>query len=106
MGPTRNVEAQRRNFRATGTRALEAQPAYLKGGTLRDYQLDGLNWMVYSWYSRAPHLVVASEFQAPVAACALLCNQFFDEQQLEWCSLVSRCSEGAWKWQESGLRGA
>lgn len=42
MGPTRNVEAQRRAFRAAGTRALEAQPACLRGGELRDYQLDGV----------------------------------------------------------------
>lgn len=42
MGPTRNVEAQRRAFRAAGTRALEAQPACLRGGELRDYQLDGM----------------------------------------------------------------
>jgi hypothetical protein len=41
MGPTRNVEAQRRAFRAAGTRALEAQPACLRAGELRDYQLDG-----------------------------------------------------------------
>ncbi len=34
MGPTRNVEAQRRAFRAAGTRALEAQPACLRNGAL------------------------------------------------------------------------
>jgi Chromo (CHRromatin Organisation MOdifier) domain/SNF2-related domain len=43
MGPTRNVEAQRRAFRAAGTRALEAQPACLRAGELRDYQLDGVS---------------------------------------------------------------
>lgn len=60
MGPTRNVEAQRRAFRAAGTRALESQPSYLSGGQLRDYQLDGLNWMVYSW-SCAHNCILADE---------------------------------------------
>ncbi|KAK9824197.1 hypothetical protein WJX72_008454 [[Myrmecia] bisecta] len=46
---TRNVDGQRRMFKAKGVRALEMQPAYLKGGTLRDYQLEGLNWLIYSW---------------------------------------------------------
>ncbi len=30
-------------------RSLEKQPDWLRAGQLRDYQLDGLNWMVYSW---------------------------------------------------------
>lgn len=25
------------------------QPSWLKFGKLRDYQLDGLNWLVFSW---------------------------------------------------------
>ena len=25
---------------------LQVQPSILKGGLLRDYQLDGLNWMI------------------------------------------------------------
>lgn len=37
----------RRQFK---NRALERQPDFLQAGTLRDYQLDGLNWLVYSWY--------------------------------------------------------
>lgn len=28
---------------------LKEQPPYLIGGELRNYQLDGLNWMAYSW---------------------------------------------------------
>ena len=30
-------------------RALQAQPEFLRAGTLRDYQLEGLNWLIYSW---------------------------------------------------------
>lgn len=30
-------------------RELEAQPSFLTGGQLRDYQLTGLNWLIFSW---------------------------------------------------------
>lgn len=33
------------------------------GGTLRDYQLDGLNWMVYSW-SRGSNGILAGAVAA------------------------------------------
>ena len=42
----RTPDMARRQFK---NRALEAQPEFLKAGTLRDYQLDGLNWLIYSW---------------------------------------------------------
>lgn len=28
---------------------LEAQPSYITGGELRDFQLKGLNWLAYNW---------------------------------------------------------
>ncbi len=28
---------------------LSQQPSFLVGGELRDYQLEGLNWLIYSW---------------------------------------------------------
>lgn len=36
------------------------QPDYLVGGTLRDYQLGGLNWLVYSW-SKNINCILADE---------------------------------------------
>ncbi|KAL0021888.1 hypothetical protein WJX77_011593 [Trebouxia sp. C0004] len=47
LEPTRTPDMARRQFK---NRALERQPDFLQAGTLRDYQLDGLNWLVYSWY--------------------------------------------------------
>lgn len=41
-------------------RKLERQPEWLKGGTLRDYQLDGLNWLVYSWCNNT-NVILADE---------------------------------------------
>lgn len=41
-------------------RSLEKQPEWLKAGQLRDYQLDGLNWMVYSW-AKANNCILADE---------------------------------------------
>lgn len=43
----RGLEAQRRA--SEGQRALLTQPDFLRAGQLRDYQLEGLNWLIYSW---------------------------------------------------------
>ena len=53
-----NVEAARNSMYAM--RSLEKQPAWLKAGTLRDYQLEGLNWLVYSW-SKGHNSILADE---------------------------------------------
>ncbi|KAL6759847.1 SNF2 family N-terminal domain-containing protein [Haematococcus lacustris] len=60
--PHRSVEAQRKQFKLKSTRALETQPDYLSasGLRLRDYQLDGMNWMVYSW-SQDRNVILADE---------------------------------------------
>jgi chromodomain-helicase-DNA-binding protein 1 len=61
LEPRRNVDAARRAFSTSGHRAFEKQPDYLKGeGTLRDYQLEGLNWMAYSW-ARGVNGILADE---------------------------------------------
>ena len=68
MEPGTDVDMQRRIFRARGTRAMERQPEYLKGGgQLRDYQLDGLNWMIYSW-SQDNNCILADEVRHLVLA--------------------------------------
>ncbi|KAK3264131.1 hypothetical protein CYMTET_27107 [Cymbomonas tetramitiformis] len=42
----KHVDAVRKNFKGA---ALREQPSYFPMGKLRDYQLDGLNWLIYSW---------------------------------------------------------
>ncbi|KAG0487904.1 hypothetical protein HPP92_006715 [Vanilla planifolia] len=42
------VDFQRRKSKAS-LRRLDEQPEWLKGGKLRDYQLEGLNFLVNSW---------------------------------------------------------
>ncbi|GAV70300.1 SNF2_N domain-containing protein/Helicase_C domain-containing protein/Chromo domain-containing protein/DUF4208 domain-containing protein [Cephalotus follicularis] len=42
------VDLQRKKGRAS-LRKLDEQPEWLKGGKLRDYQLEGLNFLVNSW---------------------------------------------------------
>ncbi|XP_038988739.1 protein CHROMATIN REMODELING 5-like isoform X3 [Phoenix dactylifera] len=42
------VDFQRKKSKAS-LRKLDEQPGWLKGGTLRDYQLEGLNFLVNSW---------------------------------------------------------
>ncbi|KAJ8560890.1 hypothetical protein K7X08_027080 [Anisodus acutangulus] len=44
----KSVDFQRKKSRGS-LRKLEEQPEWLKGGKLRDYQLEGLNFMVNSW---------------------------------------------------------
>jgi len=62
------VDIQRRYFRSSGTRAMERQPDFLKGGgQLRDYQLDGLNWMIYSW-SQDNNCILADEVLGKLCA--------------------------------------
>ncbi|XP_021751483.1 protein CHROMATIN REMODELING 5-like [Chenopodium quinoa] len=46
--PGKTVDAQRRKIRGS-LRKLDEQPEWLKGGKLRDYQLEGLNFLVNSW---------------------------------------------------------
>ncbi|KAK7304940.1 hypothetical protein VNO77_42834 [Canavalia gladiata] len=44
----KTVDLQRRKSKAS-LRKLDEQPEWLKGGKLRDYQLEGLNFLVNSW---------------------------------------------------------
>ena len=61
MMPMQSVESARRNFEMNQTRAMAVQPGYLAGNvTLRDYQLAGLNWLVYSW-ARNYNCILADE---------------------------------------------
>lgn len=61
MMPMRTVDYARKAFEASQTRAMVVQPSYLTGGgTLRDYQLAGLNWLVYSW-ARNYNCILADE---------------------------------------------
>jgi hypothetical protein len=49
-----------RDRRHTALWCAPLQPSFLHEGTLRDYQLDGLNWMVYSW-ARDHNIILADE---------------------------------------------
>lgn len=44
----KTVDAQRKRIKGS-LRKLDEQPEWLKGGKLRDYQLEGLNFLVNSW---------------------------------------------------------
>eukprot|EP01133_Synstelium_polycarpum_P017185 gene17185-20476_t len=39
---------------------LEEQPAWINAGTLRDYQMEGLNWLVHSWINNI-NVILADE---------------------------------------------
>jgi chromodomain-helicase-DNA-binding protein 1 len=54
-----SAEMARRMF-LSRHRALTQQPDYLKGGLLRDYQMESLNWMIYSWLNNT-NIILADE---------------------------------------------
>ncbi|KAL4856079.1 Protein CHROMATIN REMODELING 5 [Chlorella vulgaris] len=84
----KTVDAQRRAFAASGSRAFTSQPDFLKGGTLRDYQLDGLNWMVYSW-SRDCNGILADEMGlGKTVQCASMVGYLSEVQQIAGPFLV------------------
>ena len=41
----------RKRPRASDWKKLETSPVYMNGNTLREYQLEGLNWLSFSWYN-------------------------------------------------------
>ena len=41
----------RKKPRATEWKKLDESPVYLNGNTLREYQLEGLNWLSFSWFN-------------------------------------------------------
>jgi chromodomain-helicase-DNA-binding protein 1 len=59
MLPPQSVDMSRRMF-LSRHRALQEQPSYLKGGQLRDYQQESLNWMIYSWLNNT-NIILADE---------------------------------------------
>mmetsp|Transcript_15385 Transcript_15385/g.45299 ORF Transcript_15385/g.45299 Transcript_15385/m.45299 type:complete len:1328 (-) Transcript_15385:31-4014(-) len=88
LGPNRPVDAQRRLFKQQSTRALERQPDFLQFGKLRDYQLDGLNWMVYSW-SQDRNAILADEMGlGKTVQCVSLLGYLAEEQDVRGPFLV------------------
>ncbi|OJJ49241.1 hypothetical protein ASPZODRAFT_129654 [Penicilliopsis zonata CBS 506.65] len=46
----RLTEARRKNFKSALVK--ESQPSIMTGGTIMEYQKDGLNWLYYMWYKQ------------------------------------------------------
>ena len=60
MSAPTSVDMARRLF-LQRHRALQEQPAFLKGGgKLRDYQMQSPNWMIYSWLNNT-NIILADE---------------------------------------------
>ncbi|PSC73016.1 CHROMATIN REMODELING 5 [Micractinium conductrix] len=84
----KTVDGQRMEFHRQGARAYTAQPGWLKGGTLRDYQLDGLNWMAYAWV-RGLNGILADEMGlGKTVQCASMVGYLSEEQQVAGPFLV------------------
>ncbi|KAF8073052.1 CHR5 [Scenedesmus sp. PABB004] len=46
---SKGPDAARAALGGSGLGALAEQPSFLRGGALRDYQLEGINWLTYAW---------------------------------------------------------
>mmetsp|Transcript_2445 Transcript_2445/g.9202 ORF Transcript_2445/g.9202 Transcript_2445/m.9202 type:complete len:1438 (-) Transcript_2445:1350-5663(-) len=53
--PSSDVERSPQSFER-----METQPSFISGGELRDYQLEGVNWMHFSWCKRT-NIIMADE---------------------------------------------
>jgi SNF2 family DNA or RNA helicase len=61
MPPARRSQYPARpSLRLLQTFALAEQPAFLSFGKLRDYQLQGLNWLTFGWLNNR-NLILADE---------------------------------------------
>ena len=82
LEPRQSVDLARRNFASSGHVALTEQPSYLHCGKLRDYQLEGLNWMVYNW-SRGVNGILADEMGlGKTIQCASFVGYLSDVQKI------------------------
>ena len=81
--PRRTVDAARRAFAESGQRAFAQQPTYLQGdGTLRDYQLEGLNWMVYSWAQGTNGILADEMGLGKTVQCASMIGYLAETQHI------------------------
>lgn len=83
MSAPTSVDMARRMF-LQRHRALQEQPAFLKGGgKLRDYQMQSLNWMIYSWLNNT-NIILADEMGLgkTVQVCTLSASSLLT---LLWC---------------------
>jgi chromodomain-helicase-DNA-binding protein 7 len=49
--PPKEVMKHKRRPKASEWKKLDESPVYKNGNTLREYQLEGLNWLTFCWYN-------------------------------------------------------
>ena len=86
------IEAQRTGLmgklRRQGGKLFSAQPGYVTGGTLRAYQLDGLNYLAACW-ARNSNCILADEMGlGKTIQCVTMLNFLFEEVNLTGPFLV------------------
>lgn len=80
--PAKRVDQQRKHFQQSGGCALTEQPPYLEFGKLRDYQLDGLNWLIYSWASDKNGILADEMGLGKTIQCASLLAYLLETQKI------------------------
>ncbi|KAF3157488.1 hypothetical protein TWF569_000067 [Orbilia oligospora] len=50
-GVLKSIQTLREKFKANfNPLEVKTQPKYISGGTLKDYQIEGMNWLYYRWF--------------------------------------------------------
>ncbi|KAJ3066937.1 hypothetical protein HDU98_009827 [Podochytrium sp. JEL0797] len=58
------------------------QPGFIKGGVLKDYQLDGLNWLMFKWLKGIPSILADEMGLGKTVQIVSVLNALFTEHNL------------------------
>ncbi|CAG0888582.1 unnamed protein product, partial [Darwinula stevensoni] len=61
--PPKDQRKVKKGPRPSDWKKLDASPEYKNGNTLRDYQLEGLNWLTFSWCNGAASRNMIQEYE-------------------------------------------
>ncbi|KAI8593885.1 SNF2 family N-terminal domain-containing protein [Geranomyces variabilis] len=76
IGRRTRVPAKKRSFAE-----YDSQPSHVVGGELKDYQLDGLNWLMYKWSKGMPSILADDMgLGKTVQIVALLASLHYDKK--------------------------
>ncbi|KAJ3233024.1 hypothetical protein HDU81_002538 [Chytriomyces hyalinus] len=73
------------------------QPDFIVGGSLKDYQIDGLNWLMYKWYKNTP-CILADEMGLgkTLQIVAFISALFKEQNQYPFLILAPSITIGHW----------
>ncbi|KAI9295102.1 hypothetical protein K502DRAFT_291427, partial [Neoconidiobolus thromboides FSU 785] len=97
----RNIPSRGKSYTANNRppfKKLDTQPDYLPGGTLRDYQLLGVNWMAHKWSNNENGILADEMGLGKTIQTISFLSYLFHSQQLygPFLVVVPLSTIGAW----------